>query len=107
MNQASPFISVLMPAYNAERYVARTIRSVLAQTYGHFELIAIDDGSTDGTLAILREFEKLDSRIRVVSHANVGMGMALNRAWLLCRGEWVARIDADDLMMPDRLARQL
>jgi glycosyltransferase involved in cell wall biosynthesis len=101
------FISVLMPAYNAERYVERAVRSVMAQTHTDWELIAIDDGSTDGTLPILRQLEAEDSRIRVMAHENVGMGAALNRAWPLCRGEWVARIDADDIMLPNRLSRQL
>lgn len=100
-------VSILMPCYNAERYLAAAVRSVLAQTHGDFELIAIDDGSTDRTLAILNEFAAADSRVRVISHENRGMGRALNDALEQCRHEWVARMDADDVMLPNRLERQL
>lgn len=101
------FVSVLMPAFNAERYVERAVRSVMAQTHRDWELIAIDDGSTDGTGRILRDLARQDERIRVVAHENLGMGQALNRAWPTCRGGWVARLDADDMMTPNRLERQV
>jgi glycosyltransferase involved in cell wall biosynthesis len=100
-------VSVLLPAYNAERFVASAVRSVLAQTHGDFELLAIDDGSTDRTLEILRMLAEEDSRVRVISHPNYGMGRSLNEALEEARHDWVARMDADDLMMPNRLERQL
>src|SRR4051812_44688990 len=100
-------VSILMPAYNAERYVAEAVASVLAQTHRDFELLAIDDGSTDGTLGILQSFAATDPRVRILSHENTGMGRALNAALERCRHEWVARMDADDVMVPDRLERQL
>lgn len=74
----SPTISVLMPVYNAERYVAKAVQSILDQTYRDFEFLIIDDGSTDGSLTILREFEKLDPRIRLISRPNTGIVVALN-----------------------------
>lgn len=100
-------ISVVMPAYNAARYVAAAIQSVLGQTHRDFELIVIDDGSTDDTLAIARWYESTDPRVRVITHANIGMGASLNDAIATARHEWIARIDADDLMMPERLESQL
>lgn len=100
-------ISVLMPAYNAERYLGEAIESVLAQTYRAFELIVIDDGSTDQTLAIAQQYAANDERVRVLSHANMGMGDALNHAMEHARHEWIARLDADDRMKPQRLERQL
>jgi glycosyltransferase involved in cell wall biosynthesis len=100
-------VSVLMPAYNAERYIAQAIESVLRQTFRDFELIVIDDGSSDRTQAIAEEYAATDSRVRVISHANIGMGESLNRAMAQARFEWIARLDADDLMLPHRLERQL
>src|SRR5215217_7502095 len=100
-------VSVLLPAYNAERFVAAAVRSVLAQTHGDFELLAIDDGSTDRTREILQMLAEEDSRVRVISHPNYGMGRSLNEALEAARHDWVARMDADDLMMPNRLERQL
>lgn len=103
----STFVSVLMPAYNAERHLRAALDSVLAQTHRHFELVAIDDGSTDSTDRILDEYARRDERIRVIHQANMGMGAALNAALPSCRGEWIVRIDADDVMLPNRIERQL
>lgn len=104
---ANPPVSVLLPAYNAGRYLAEALQSVLAQTHGEIELIAIDDGSTDDTPDILRDFAGRDGRVKVISHANMGMGRSLNAALEVARHEWVARMDADDVMVPNRLERQL
>jgi len=100
-------ISVVMPAYNSARYIAEAIQSVQAQTLGDFEFIIVDDGSTDDTLAIIQKFAADDRRIRVITHPNKGMGRALNDAIALATGAWIARIDADDLMAPDRLEKQI
>lgn len=107
MAATDPTISVLMPVYNAERYLREAVESVLGQTFADFELIAVDDGSTDGSLAILREYERRDGRVRVISRPNTGIVGALNDGLALCRGEYVARMDADDVCMPERLERQV
>lgn len=100
-------ISVIMPAYNAERYLAEAIESVLAQTWSDFELIILNDGSQDSTLDISQSYAQRDARIRVESHENMGVARTLNQGLLLATNEWVARMDADDLMMPNRLERQM
>ncbi len=101
----APLVSVVMPVYNAEPYLAAAVRSLLDQTFGDFELIAIDDGSTDGSLAVLRAFD--DPRLVVVSQHNQGVSATLNAGLALARGVYVARHDADDLSLPSRLARQV
>lgn len=100
-------VSVLLPARNAESTLREAVESVLSQTCRDFELVLIDDGSTDGTLAIMEAFARRDSRVRVITHANMGMGASLNHAMAATDAEWVARMDADDVMMPTRLERQL
>ncbi|MEO1236573.1 MAG: glycosyltransferase family 2 protein [Planctomycetota bacterium] len=99
-------MSVLMTAYNAERYVAATVESVLAQTMEEFEFVVVDDGSTDGTAELLRGFAERDGRVRVISGPNQGIPRAANTGLAACRAALVARIDADDLAEPDRLERQ-
>jgi glycosyltransferase involved in cell wall biosynthesis len=106
ITEATP-VSVLLPAHNAARFVEQAVRSTLAQTHRHLELIAIDDGSTDGTGDILRRLAREDDRVRVLSHENMGMGRSLNDAIAKARYDWLARMDADDVMPPDRIARQL
>lgn len=96
-----------MGVYNAQRYVAETIRSVLAQSYRDFEFVIVDDGSADGSLAILREFERVEPRVRVISRPNTGIVGAANDGIDASRGEYIARHDADDLSHPDRLALQV
>jgi len=102
-----PAISVVMPAFNSARFIRPAIESVLGQTFRDFEFIIIDDGSTDDTLKIIQDYAAKDQRIVILSHLNKGMGRSLNEAIELARGRWIARIDADDLMMPQRLERQL
>ena len=104
---APPTVSVVMPVYNAKRYVAETVASVLAQTSGDFEFVIVDDGSTDGTDALLRRLAARDPRIRLNRRPNTGISGALNDGIAMARGEFVARMDADDLMLPERLARQI
>lgn len=100
-------ISVIIPAYNEERYIAEAIESVLVQTYRDFELIVLDDGSSDRTREIALSYAERDSRVRVESHLNVGIGPTLNRGFELAKNEWVAMLQGDDVMMPDRFERQL
>jgi glycosyltransferase involved in cell wall biosynthesis len=90
----SPLISVIMPAYNAERFIVQAIQSVLDQEYPHWELIVVDDGSTDETAAVVGSFE--DSRIRYTFQENKGQAAALNRGLDLARGEFITTLDADD-----------
>ena len=103
--EAAPAVSVVISVYNGEPYVAAAVKSVLAQTFGDFELIVIDDGSVDGTPAVLDAFT--DPRMRVIRQANTGLTKALNRAIAEARGEFIARMDADDLSAPDRFGRQV
>lgn len=107
MNENAPEISVLMCAYNAERYLAETMRSVLNQTFKDFELVVVDDGSTDETPRILETFAQSDPRVRVITGPNAGVPQAGNVGLAACRAEFVARIDADDIAMPRRLEVQL
>lgn len=101
-----PPISVLMPVYNAERYLAEAVESILAQTFDDFEFVIIDDGSKDRSRAILEGYAARDPRIRLVSRPNTGIIGALNEGLALASGELVARMDADDIALPHRLARQ-
>jgi glycosyltransferase involved in cell wall biosynthesis len=96
-----------MPVYNAERYVAEAVESILRQTFRDFELIIINDGSTDQSLQILRQFAAADQRIQLTSRPNTGCVVALNEGLALARGEFVARMDADDISAPDRLEKQI
>jgi glycosyltransferase involved in cell wall biosynthesis len=107
MSPTPPTVSVIMPAYNAKRYVAQTIRSVLAQTFRDFEFIVVDDGSTDDTLPILNRFAAEDARIVIISRPNTGIVGALNDGIAKARGELLARMDADDVCLPERFAKQV
>jgi glycosyltransferase involved in cell wall biosynthesis len=103
-----PRVSVLMPVYNAERFLADAVGSILGQTYRDFELIIVDDGSIDGTPDIIWDFAKKDSRLRLVRNkSNLGIVKTLNKGLLLCQGEYVVRMDADDISTPDRLSKQI
>ncbi|MEI7958496.1 MAG: glycosyltransferase [Verrucomicrobiota bacterium] len=106
MNEHPP-VSVLMPVYNAARYLAEAVESIRAQTFGDFELIAVDDGSTDRSLKILQQFANADSRVKIVSRPNTGIVGALNDGLSVAGGEFVARMDSDDLATPARFAKQL
>ncbi len=100
-----PLISVVMNAYNKEDYVGQTIESILSQTFGDFEFIIVNDGSTDGTARIIAQYD--DPRIRVFYHENSGVKATLNRGFGEAGGKYIAHIDADDLAMPERLQVQL
>src|SRR5215216_775869 len=101
-----PKVTVLMPLFNAERHVAAAIASILRQTYRDFELLVIDDGSSDRSRDIARSFD--DSRIRVLANErNVGLASSLNRGLNAAKGDLIARQDADDVSNSERLARQV
>lgn len=101
-------ISIVMPAYNASATVGASVASVLAQTVTDWELIVIDDGSTDGTAAILSALADGDRRIRFLQNEkNSGASYTRNRAVALARGEWIAFLDSDDMWRPDKLEKQL
>lgn len=100
-----PRISVIVPIYNVEQYVAETIRSVLAQTYGDFELLLIDDGSPDRSVAVCAQFS--DPRIRLIRQANRGLAGARNTGIRQATGEYLAFLDSDDLWVPEKLARHV
>jgi glycosyltransferase involved in cell wall biosynthesis len=99
-----PLVSIVLPVYNGERYLAEAIDSVLGQSYRAIELIAVDDGSTDGTAAILRAYH---DRLRSEWQPNQGAGAARNRGVTLARGELLGFLDADDIWVDGRVARQV
>ena len=101
-----PAISVILPVYNAEAYVCEAVESILAQTFTDFECIIINDGSTDGSGAILRELAERDARIVLVERPNGGLVSALNKGLEMARADLIARMDADDVAMPERFALQ-
>lgn len=103
----TPLISVVLPVYNGEAHLSEALDSILAQSLRDFELIAIDDGSTDGSLAVLRDYECKDSRVRVVTRGNKNLPNTLNEGIDLARGAWIARMDQDDMALPHRFERQL
>jgi len=100
-------ISVIMPAYNAEKYIGQAIESVLNQTYQDFELIIVDDGSTDRTAARIGRYD--DRRIKYTRdfNHNLGIVLALNRGLELAKGDYIARHDADDISEPTRFEKQV
>ena len=101
-----PLVSVLLPVFNGEHYVADAISSITNQTYSNLELIVINDGSSDRTLSIVTKLAQKDRRIRVFSHSNRGLTRSLNLALQYSKGLFIARQDADDLSMPTRLEKQ-
>ncbi|MFQ5873530.1 MAG: glycosyltransferase [Dehalococcoidia bacterium] len=103
----SPRVSVLMAVHNGETYLRRAVDSILAQTFADFEFIIVNDGSTDSTAAVLEEYQEQDHRIRVYGQKNRGLLTSLQQGCDLARGEYVARMDADDIAFPERLERQV
>ena len=100
-------VSVVMPFCDAGRFIAEAVESVLGQTYRDLELLAIDDGSTDDGAAIVAAIAQRDPRVRLIAEGKRGFVPSLNRGLELARGEYIARMDADDVCLPDRLARQV
>jgi glycosyltransferase involved in cell wall biosynthesis len=98
-------VSILIPAYNSERWIADTIRSAMAQTWQPKEIIIVDDGSTDRTLEVAQRFES--GSVRVVRQENQGAAAARNKAFSLSQGDYIQWLDADDLLSSDKIARQM
>ena len=100
-------VSVIIPAYNAQRFVRTTLLSARAQIYTDLEIIIVNDGSTDETADIVESMAKTDKRIRVVYQTNSGLAAARNRGIAEARGDYIAPLDADDLWHPQNIARQI
>lgn len=106
--KTTPKVSVIMPAYNAEKYIEQSIRSAMNQTYENLEIIVIDDCSQDNTAEVVERLAREDSRIKLVrNEKNMGAARSRNRGMDLCEGEYVALLDCDDLWYPHKLELQL
>lgn len=103
----TPIVTVTICTYNGERFLAATLESVLQQTLLDLEVVIVDDGSKDGTVALVKKYRQRDPRIRLFERENSGLPASRNFAFSQARGEWIAIIDQDDLCYPTRLARQL
>jgi glycosyltransferase involved in cell wall biosynthesis len=103
----SPLVSVIIPAYNAERFIARTLESVLSQSYKNIEVLIINDGSTDRTLEIAESFARDDSRIRILHQPNLGATAARNCGIKSSKGEYIAPLDADDIWHEEKIQAQV
>lgn len=102
-----PKVTVLMSCYNAARWLEEAVNSVLTQTFKDFEFLIIDDGSTDETLAIIQRLSAMDRRVVVIAKPNTGLVDSLNTGIFQAQGQWIARLDADDLCEQTRLEQQL
>lgn len=100
-----PLVSILIPAYNAQRWIADAIESAIAQTWPRKEIIVVDDGSTDGTRAVVQQFES--NEVQLVTQPNQGAAAARNKAFSLSRGDYIQWLDADDLLSPEKVAHQM
>ena len=100
-----PRISVIIPVYNTEKYLTETLDSVLIQTLADIEIICIDDGSTDNSLAILRQYQQTDNRIKIITQKNCGVVTARNKAIAQASAEYIYPLDSDDVIAPDCLEK--
>lgn len=99
--QKNKLVSIITPAFNSEKYIAETINSIAKQTYSNWEHIIIDDASTDNTVAIIKQFQKKDQRIKLIQlHTNAGSAIARNAGIKMAKGSYLTFIDADDLWLP-------
>ena len=103
----TPYVSVILPVYNQEKYLEETIDSILSQQYSNFELLILDDGSTDNSSAIIRKFQAKDKRVNAHFESNSGKSMSTNLLVTKAKGELCAFLDADDVMLEDRLLKQV
>lgn len=100
-------ISIITPAYNAEKFIGSTIESVLSQTYTNWEMLIVDDCSSDGTVKVVEEYCNTDARIKLIKHSeNQGVAAARNTALANANGEYIAFLDSDDMWSPQKLDRQ-
>jgi glycosyltransferase involved in cell wall biosynthesis len=109
-SKSTPIVSVFIPVYNGEAYLEQTLKSLLAQSFSDFEIIIVNDGSTDGTLEIARTWASRDERVRIVSHdTNLGLSAARNTGWQEASSSsvYLMNHDSDDLSHPDKLKRQV
>jgi len=104
MNSLIPDISVIIPTYNRDEFVTKAVDSVLSQSYTSYELIVVDDGSTDNTREVLKPYM---DRISYIYQENAGVSAARNAGIMAASGRWIAFLDSDDTWMPDKLARQI
>lgn len=102
-----PLVTIILPVYNGAAYLQQTLDSLRTQTLTDWELIAIDDGSSDDSGKILRDFAAAETRSRIISRENRGLIATLNEGVQAARGTWIARIDADDICLPERLEKQI
>ena len=100
-----PLVSILIPAFNAQEWIAHTIQSAIDQTWQRKEIIIVDDGSDDQTLSIARRFGSKE--VKIVTQPNQGAAAARNKAFFLCQGDYIQWLDADDLLAPDKIAQQM
>jgi glycosyltransferase involved in cell wall biosynthesis len=108
MKQMKPLVSVIMPVKDAGRFVGAAVESIVKQTHANWEMIVVDDGSSDETGKILKKFAKKDRRIKVITHkVSKGIGASLNQALFKAHGEFVARMDGDDIALSNRIATQV
>lgn len=107
MTKESPLVSVIVPAYNAETFIKRTLDSILIQTYTNIEVLVVDDGSQDRTAEIVESFVQKDSRVKLLQQPNAGVAAARNLAIAKSNGEYIAPIDADDIWYPQKLEKQV
>lgn len=103
----APKVSFVLPCYNSAAYLQATLDSISQQSFKDFECIAVDDGSSDSTLALLRQHVQQDPRFVIITRENRGLIATLNEAISLAKGEWIARMDADDICHPQRIEKQL
>ena len=96
-----PLISIIVPVYNAESTLIRCLNSLLKQSFEDFELLVVNDGSTDNSLKILRDYERIDDRIVIINKLNGGVSSARNAGLEVVKGEWVAFCDSDDYVEPE------
>ena len=96
-------VSIILPVFNAERFLPQCLDSILRQTYPEWELIAVDDGSKDGSIEILKSYEKRDNRIHIISKENEGVSIARNVALEQTHGDYIYFVDSDDIVMPEAL----
>lgn len=98
--QLQPFFSIILPAYNAELFLARTLTSIFSQDFSDYELLLVNDGSTDNTLDICREFAAVYPQVKVIDKKNEGVAVARNAALQAAQGKYILFVDADDIFYP-------